>query len=120
MKYLALTLGAIALSGCATQGLIQSEAPKAESRMKLYNNNKSGIESIITNQALKSFKTGYANATENKAFAQSASGAWNWKSNRTSIEHAKNSALIGCQRNNKKSEDLYPCKVIHLNNNWIE
>lgn len=120
MKYLAITLGAIVLSGCATKGPIQSEAPRAEPRFKLYSSNKSGIESIITNEALKSFKTGYANAKENKAFAQSASGAWNWKSNRTSIEHAQNSALIGCQRNNKKSEDLYPCKVIHLNDNWIE
>lgn len=120
MKYLAISLGAIVLSGCAAQGTIQSEAPKAESKIKFYSNNKSGIESIITNQALKSFNTGYENATENKAFAQSASGAWNWKSNRTSIEHAKNSALIGCQRNNKKSEDSYPCKVIHLNGNWIK
>lgn len=120
MKYLAIALGVIALSGCAAKGPIQSETVRAEPRFKLYSSNKTGIESIITNEALKSFKTGYANATDNKAFAQSASGAWNWKSNRTSIEHAKNSALIGCQRNNKKSEDLYPCKVIHLNGNWIE
>jgi hypothetical protein len=120
MKYLAITLGIIVLSGCATQGQIQSEPPKSELKIKLYSNNKSGIESIITNQALKSFNTDYAKATKNKAFAQSASGAWNWKSNRTSIEHAKNSALIGCQRNNKKSEYSYPCKVIHLNGNWVK
>ena len=120
MKLLAITLGAIALSGCAMQGPVQSESPKAEFNIKLYSNNKSGIESIITNQALKSFNTEYAKATKNKAFAQSASGAWNWKSNRTSVEHAKTSALIGCQRNNKKSEALYPCEVIHLNDDWIK
>jgi hypothetical protein len=120
MKYLAITLGAIVLFGCATHGPTQSVPPKSEPNIKIYSNNQSGIESIITNQALKSFNTEYAKATKNKAFAQSASGAWNWKSNRTSIEHAKNSALIGCQRNNKKSEGSYPCKVINLNDNWIK
>ena len=120
MKYLAMAIGVIVLSGCATQGPIQSELPKSEQKIKLYSNSNLGIESIITNKALKSFNTKYVKATKNKAFAQSASGAWNWKSDRTSVEHAKTSALIGCQHNNKKSEDLYPCKVINLNGNWIK
>jgi hypothetical protein len=86
----------------------------------IYENDKHGIESIITNKALESFKTEYAKASKHKAFAQSLSGAWNWKSNRTSREHAITSALISCQRNNKKSEDLYPCVIINVDDEWVE
>lgn len=78
------------------------------------------MASLITGSALRSFNEDYIEAPKNRAFAQSTSGAWNWKSDRTSIEHAIISALIGCQRNNKKSEDLYPCKVIHINDEWVE
>ena len=85
----------------------------------LYTDDSEGIESLITNQALASFKSKYKEASQNKAFAQSLSGAWSWKSNRTSVEHAKTSALIGCQRNNKKTEDLYPCKVVNINGTWV-
>jgi len=87
--------------------------------MTIYSNDKKGIESLMSNKALKSFKTDYAKASNHKAFAQSVSGAWNWKSNRTTKEHAITSALIGCQRNNKKSEDLYPCKVINVDGEWL-
>ena len=64
------------------------------------------IESIISKKALKSFETPYHQAPSHKAFTQSESGAWSWKSNRTSKEHAIKSALISCQINNKKSESL--------------
>lgn len=76
------------------------------------------IESIITHQALMSYKGKYLKASTHKAFAQSESGAWNWKSNRTSKEHAINSALISCQANNKKHEKMYPCKVISVDGEW--
>jgi len=93
----------IVVSGCAVQ---QDHKPVAEPP---------SIDSIITNQALKSFKTDYSKASNHKAFAQSLSGAWSWKSSMTSVEHAKTSALIACQRNNENSEDLYPCKIINVN-----
>jgi len=107
MKYLYLLIF-IVVSGCAVQ---QDHKPVAEP---------AGIDSIITNKALNSFKTGYSKASTHKAFAQSLSSAWSWKSNMTSVEHAKTSALIACQRNNKESEDLYPCKIINVNDLWIK
>jgi hypothetical protein len=76
------------------------------------------IESIITNQALMSYKGKYLKASTHKAFVQSESGAWNWRSNRTSKEHAINSALISCQADNKKYEEMYPCKVINVDGEW--
>jgi len=117
MKYNIVLILAFLGTGCTTQHYMQ---PKFEesNKITIYQNNRIGIESIISNKALSSFETEYANAPKNKAFSQSASGAWNWKSNRTSVEHAITSALIGCQRNNRKSEDLYPCKVIHVNDTW--
>ena len=134
--YKLLTLVAIiSLSGCATSpgnstgeikthdmSTVKAVSPSissSHSELIMYENNKTGIDSIISNEALDSFQTKYKEATSNKAFAQSVSGAWNWRSNRTTIEHAKTSALVGCQRNNKKSEDLYPCRVIHVNDSWV-
>ncbi len=110
------------LGGCATEMQTKSgnQSALTQSKITIYENNAEGINTIISNKALESFKTKYVKASENKAFAQSTSGAWSWKSNRTSVEHAKTSALIGCQHNNKKFEDLYPCKIININGTWIE
>lgn len=119
MKFLSLIFVTL-ITGCATTDK-PSVTPQgnASNSITIYTNDKKGLDSLITNQALKSFKSDYANASKHKAFAQSASGAWNWKSNRTSKEHAIKSALIGCQRNNKKSEDLYPCEVINIDGKWL-
>jgi len=119
MKFIPLVF-VILGSGCSniekTSIPLESNSSKS---MTIYSNDKKGIESLMSNKALKSFKTDYAKASNHKAFAQSVSGSWNWKSNRTSKEHAITSALIGCQRNNKKSEDLYPCKVINVDGKWL-
>ncbi len=115
---------AILLSGCAAnekstvnEGIASSE-PIELIEDKTKKIKPIGIKSIITNQALRSYKGKYSEATSHKAFAQSASGAWNWKSNRTSKEHATNSALISCQANNKKYEELHPCRVINIDGEW--
>ena len=118
MKYLFVIL-VFFISGCATQ---QIKQPKNEqgNQITVYENKQKGIDSIIANKALKSFKNEYLKAAKNRAFAQSLSGAWNWRSDRTSAEHAKTSALIACQRHNKKAEEHYPCKVIHVNDAWAD
>ncbi len=120
MKKLFSALWVLSVIGCSTAPDRVDEKSTSTATITIYKNHAKGIDSIIGKKALKSFTTEYKNSSLNKAFAQSTSGAWNWKSNRTSMEHAKTSALIGCQRNNKKHEDLYPCKVIHLNNEWVE
>lgn len=118
MKFIFL-ISILIISGCTMQQ-VRQPVVETSNQITIYQNNQNGLDSIISNKALESFKNEYAAASINKAFAQSVSGAWNWKSNRTSVEHAKTSALIGCQRNNKKSEDIYPCKIIHLNDEWVE
>lgn len=119
MKYIPLILVVLAAGCASTEKTNIPEKSNASKPITIYTNDKKGIESLMSNKALKSYKTDYAKASKHKAFAQSASGAWNWKSNRTSKEHAMTGALIGCQRNNKKSEDLYPCKVINVDGKWL-
>ena len=77
-----------------------------------------GEASIMTNQALKSYREEYVHATEHKAFAQSDVGAWSWKSNRTSTKHAIENSLIDCQKNNKRHEADYPCRIINVDGRW--
>lgn len=111
-----------ALVGCTAslQPGSGASSPNPDNSITIYENNKSGVGSIISNKALESFNEKYLPANENKAFAQSLSGAWDWRSNRTSVDHAKTSALVGCQRNNEQSEDLYPCRIINVNGEWVE
>ena len=78
-----------------------------------------GEDSIMTKQALKSYRENYSHASTHKAFAQSGSGAWSWKSNRTSVEYAIQNSLISCQKNNKRHETEYPCKIINVDGEWI-
>ncbi|PCJ38625.1 MAG: hypothetical protein COA99_11630 [Moraxellaceae bacterium] len=119
MKYSIVLILTFLGTGCTTQQFMQSNV-KESTVPTIYQNNKVGVTSIISNKALKSFKNDYAKTPKNKAFAQSTSGAWNWRSDRTSIEHAVTSALIACQRKNRKAEDLYPCKIIHINDSWSD
>jgi len=120
-----VTAFAVLISGCATtetavvEKEVLNDEPVAIVEKEVSKLEPFSIDSIITNQALKSYENEYLKATSHKAFAQSESGAWNWKSNRTSEKHAIESALISCQVNNKKSESLYPCKVINVDGEWF-
>lgn len=120
MRNILVFLSLLTVVGCSSQSKIPEEALPKPMAITTYTNSSQGVASIISKKALESFNTEYLEAPEHKAFAQSISGAWSWKSNRTSVEHAKTSALIGCQRNNKRSEDLYPCKIIHINDQWVK
>ncbi len=119
MRSKVLLLLTLTVTGCTTQQ-VKNSAAEEPKKITIYQNYEVGIASIILNKALTSFKNEYSKASKNKAFSQSVSGAWNWKSDRTSAEHAITSALIACQKNNKKLEDVYPCKVIHINDSWVE
>ncbi|MBT3032192.1 MAG: hypothetical protein KME67_12835 [Candidatus Thiodiazotropha sp. (ex Codakia orbicularis)] len=120
MKKSFLLLSLFSLVSCSSQYQKPAQIKSQPESMVIHTNHENGVASIISNEALESFNTKYAKASKNKAFAQSLSGAWNWRSNRTSIEHAKTSALIACQRHNKKSEYIYPCKIIHINDAWVD
>jgi len=107
------------LVGCATY---EQPMPPATSTVEIieptFEQKAVGEASIMTNQALKSYREEYVHATEHKAFAQSDVGAWSWKSNRTSIKHAIENSLIDCQRNNKRHEAEHPCKIINVDGQW--
>jgi hypothetical protein len=107
------------LVGCATY---EQPMPPAASTGEIieptFEQKAVGEASIMTNQALKSYREEYIHATKHKAFAQSDVGAWSWKSNRTSIKHAIENSLIDCQRNNKRHESEHPCKIINVDGRW--
>ncbi len=75
---------------------------------------------IISKKAQTSFTDKYLNAKGHKAFAQSESGNWNWRSNRTSIDHAINNALASCRARNLAFEVDQPCRIIHVNDEWTD
>ena len=109
------------LVGCASQGqTVPAVTDKDAVIEPVIEQNAAGEASIMTNPALKSYREEYVHATEHKAFAQSESGAWSWKSNRTSIGYAIDNALIGCQRNNRRYEEEYPCKIINIDGVWTK
>ena len=76
-------------------------------------------ESILrTNSALKSYKETYVNQPQNKAFAQSPDGSWNWRSDRVTVDMAVEDALTACNRSLKK--DAPPCVIVNINGLWIK
>ena len=75
---------------------------------------------ITRKQAFKSFREKYLASKGHKAFAQSASGNWNWRSNRTSRDHAINSALASCRARNQAFEKTQPCITINVNGEWTD
>ena len=107
------------LVGCATyEQPIPAATSTGQNVEPSFEQKADGEASIMTNQALKSYREEYVHATEHKAFAQSDVGSWSWKSNRTSIKHAIENSLKDCQKNNKRHEAEYPCKIINVDGKW--
>jgi len=76
-------------------------------------------ESVLrTNAALKSYKEDYLLHPQNKAFAQSPDGHWNWRSDRVTVEMAKEDALAGCNKYTKK--DGQACVIVNVNGEWVK
>jgi hypothetical protein len=112
-----LIIFSVIASGCTVQQQIQPTPNYGE--YVRYENNAKGKDKLMHLDTVKGFEE-YSSYRDNKAFAQSLSGAWGWTSEATSIEHAKTGALANCQVNNTGAEFLYPCEVINLNGEWIE
>jgi hypothetical protein len=73
---------------------------------------------LRTNRALKSYNDEYLVASHNKAFAQSPDGHWNWRSDRVTVEMAKEDALAGCNKHLRKKEKA--CVIVNVNGEWIK
>ena len=97
----------------------KTEEPKPSQKV-LYKNPKTGVESIIQKVALDAFQENYSGANFHKAFVQSLSGSWAWIGDATSKELAIKSALASCHTFNQDYEELYPCEVINVDDEWIE
>tara|TARA_R110002124_G_scaffold234886_1_gene400236 strand:- start:22867 stop:23853 length:987 start_codon:yes stop_codon:yes gene_type:complete len=101
-------------------GMIQEEIVRLKSTRSSRSPRETpaGDSILIDEDALDSYRNKYIKATDFKALAQSESGAWGWRSGRTSELHAISSALAVCRSNNHKDEGKYPCKVININGEW--
>jgi len=117
-----------AYRNCAPKGIEKSMSmvyssfdrmDKSKGANKGFKNTFGGII-LIREEALSSFRQKYIPAKGHKAFAQSASGNWNWRSARTSKDHAINSALASCRARNQDFENGQPCKIINLNDEWTD
>lgn len=58
----------------------------------------------------------YARAPTYKAFAASNSGAWGWRSGKTSAREAASSALAACEDNRKPYTS--ECRLVNVNGQW--
>jgi hypothetical protein len=80
---------------------------------------KNSIDTLISADAKKYYNENYLHANKNKAFAQSISGAWASASDHTSEYHAKNIAMIICERRNLKRQIEAPCEIVNVNGIWF-
>ena len=78
----------------------------------------SGESAIMSNKALNAYRQKYLDVTRDKAFAQSDNGAWSWRSSKTSESDAVKKALAACRKNNKNHDEVFPCRIINVNNSW--
>lgn len=69
------------------------------------------------NEALKSYREDYLKRPTHKAFAQAPDGTWSWRSDRTSIEFAKQDALLAC--NDAIKGNKLKCEIINLDGEWV-
>lgn len=76
-----------------------------------------GTEIIRTKDAFKSFQKEYLHQKDHKAFAQSQTGAWAWRAERTTREFAIEDAVNAC--NNYLEANEPRCVVIHVNKEWV-
>ena len=91
---------------------------KCNIKVTEYDNPKS-FTVFSTKSSAKSYKNKYSLKTDNKAFAQSATGSWAWSSNKPTILEAEQSALNSCKSSNSKNEDRYPCTIIDINGKMV-
>ncbi|MDB6063386.1 MAG: hypothetical protein JWM78_3489 [Verrucomicrobiaceae bacterium] len=76
-----------------------------------------GEEQIKLKDALSSFRANYSAASNHKAFAQSAQGAWAWSVEKADAQDAIDDAIAKCTSYLKPNQG--PCMAIHVDNEWI-
>lgn len=117
MKGICFLLACLALAGCSSHTLDLAPAAPSFASTVIMDDSARDESVLRTNAALKSYREQYTKAEKHKAFAQSASGAWNWRADRTTREYAVENALMGCRANNK-AESEFPCKIINIDDEW--
>lgn len=74
-------------------------------------------EVFSSQRALEAYQTRYAEAGDNKAFAQSLGGAWAWTQNRTKPEDAIAYAIDRCEYFRRGQGS--PCALVDLNGELV-
>lgn len=74
-------------------------------------------EIFASSNALETYQGRYAEANNNKAFAQSLGGAWAWTSNRTKPEDAITYVLSRCEYLRRGQGS--PCALVDLNGRLV-
>lgn len=76
-----------------------------------------GEDILRTKKALEEYQSGYMNAKDHKAIAQSPNGAWAWRADRTFADYAREDALNACNLNLRKGEKA--CRIVNVDGNWV-
>ena len=103
------------LGACAST----TKSPSVDNVPSLFDDVPIKKEQLIAADALIALKQKYKKSQNNKAIAQSQSGAWGYTFNQPSEQNASEGALKWCRKYNERHETLSPCEVININDQWV-
>lgn len=122
MKASYVLFSVLLLSSCVANKSLQNETSLEKIDWNAYKNQ---IDTLIdsgdglhTKYIRKAFLTSYVNRSMNKAFAQSESGAWGYKSGFDDVELVVEAALGHCELSNRGFRNTKPCKIVNVNGVW--
>ena len=73
---------------------------------------------LIQKRAAQVYDLDYTVGVNNRAMAQSTSGAWGWTHREKTLEAALDRALELCRSRNSRNEAEAPCKIVNVNGWW--
>ena len=73
---------------------------------------------LISKRAIDEHDHIYFLLKNERAFAQSTSGAWGWTHGRDNIEDAMDEAVAVCRQRNRRNEAERPCQIVNINGYW--
>ena len=80
------------------------------------------VDDLVTFSARKSYQNKYSKKDNPKVFAQSATGAWQWKSKDSSdltLDDLKEKALELCN-DNWRIRTGHACRLVNINGEWLD
>ena len=118
MKFSVFIIVTFLLCGCLSKEIPKGRSFNAQEH-ETFNYSAMAEDSIMKNDALRSYREQYVKEKTHKAFAQSENGSWSWRADRTTEKFAIKNALQSCRDLNLNYEDNYPCKIINIDGIWV-